>query len=268
MVDFATVIGFIIGIVSLMMGFLLEGGSLGSLFEGTAALIVFGGTIGAVVISFPLATLKKVPFILKYAFYKKTPQPDKVIEQLTELANISRREGLLALEAQSQLYEEDEFLADGIQMIVDGVESEMVEDILNRDIELYEENILSVGRIFESAGGFAPTMGIIGTVMGLVHVLGNLSEPGNLGPSIAVAFIATLYGIASANVIYLPLFNKIKVRLAQEILIRDIQTEGLMSIQNGENTTILRKKLMAFTDKDKKRRVTDKKIETEAAFNE
>ncbi|MBM7646992.1 chemotaxis protein MotA [Scopulibacillus daqui] len=250
--DFATVIGFIVGIASLILGFLLEGGSIGSLFQMTAVLIVFGGTIGAVIISFPFGALKKIPFILKYAFFDKSSQPNEVIEQLTEMANISRREGLLALEAQKELYEHDEFLSNGIQMIVDGVDSEMVEDILNKDIELYEENILSVGRIFEAAGGFAPTMGIIGTVMGLVQVLGSLNDPENLGSSIAVAFIATLYGIASANVFYLPLFNKIKARLAQELLIRDIQVEGLMSIQNGENTTILRKKLMAFLAEDKR----------------
>lgn len=253
--DFATVIGLVVGLLSLVFGFLLEGGSLSALFKVTAALIVFGGTIGAVIISFPGSTLKKIPFILKYAFVNKKSHPEDVIDQLVNLANISRREGLLALEGAKEEFEDDEFLSTGVQLIVDGVDSEMIEDILNRDIELYEQHILSIAKVFEAAGGFAPTMGIIGTVMGLVHVLGNIDKPGNLGPAIAVAFIATLYGVASANVIYLPLYNKIKARLAQDILIREIQAEGLISIQYGENTMLLRKKLLAFLDSDGKERV-------------
>ncbi|TCP26005.1 chemotaxis protein MotA [Scopulibacillus darangshiensis] len=259
--DFATVIGLLLGILSLIIGFVLEGGALGSLIQGTAALIVFGGTAGAVVLSSSGRHIKKLPFILKYAFFQKPHRPDETINQLVNLANLSRREGLLALETQRELFENDEFLADGVQMIVDGVDSEMIQDILNRDIELYEENILSAGKIFEAAGGFAPTMGIIGTVMGLVHVLGGLEDPGGLGPSIAVAFIATLYGVGSANVIYIPIYNKIKARLAQEVLIREIQEEGIMSIQFGENTTILRKKLMAFLDADGKKRFLENKAE-------
>lgn len=259
--DFATVIGLLVGILSLIIGFMLEGGTLGSLIQVTAVIIVFGGTFGAVIVSSPGRLLKKVPFILKYAFFQKPYKPDKTIHQLVELANLSRREGLLALETQRELFEDDEFLADGIQMIVDGVDSEMIQDILNRDIELYEENVMSSGRLFEAAGGFAPTMGIIGTVMGLVHVLGSLDDPGTLGPAIAVAFIATLYGVGSANVIYLPIFNKIKSRLAQDVLIREIQAEGIMSIQFGENTTILRKKLMAFLDPEGKKRFLENKAE-------
>ncbi len=250
--DFATMIGLLLGVLSLIVGFVLEGGTLGSLLQGTAALIVFGGTFGAVILSSSGKQLKKLPFILKYTFFKKVDPPNETIEQLVELANLSRREGLLALESQREVYEKDAFLSDGIQMIVDGVDAEMIQDILNRDIELYEDNILSAGKLFEAAGGFAPTMGIIGTVMGLVHVLGSLDDPSKLGPAIAVAFIATLYGVASANVLYLPIFNKIKSRLSEEVLLKEIQVEGLMSIQYGENTGLLRKKLMAFLDKESK----------------
>lgn len=252
--DFATVTGLLLGVLSLILGFIFEGGTLGALIQGTAALIVFGGTLGAVILSSSGKQLKKVPFIFKYAFLNKNTPADVTIEQLVELANLSRREGLLALESQREAYESDPFLADGLQMIVDGVDAEMIQDILNRDIELYEENILSVGRLFEAAGGFAPTMGIIGTVMGLIHVLGGLSDPSTLGPAIAVAFIATLYGVASANVIYIPIFNKIKTRLAEEVILKEIQVEGLMSIQYGENTGLLRKKLMAFLDKESKKK--------------
>jgi len=250
--DLATVIGLLLGILSLIIGFVLEGGTLSSLVEGTAAMIVFGGTIGAVILSTPLKTLKRIPFILKYAFFEKRIKPEETIEKLVSLANISRREGLLALEGQIEEVGDNEFLKDGIQMIVDGAEAEMIEDILNRKIERYEEEILSIGKMFESAGGFAPTMGIIGTVMGLVHVLGSLDDPSKLGPSIAVAFIATLYGVSSANVIYLPIYNKIRARLQQEIVNMELQAEGLMSIQYGENSTILKSKLSAFLDSNGK----------------
>ncbi|WP_027724904.1 flagellar motor protein [Tuberibacillus calidus] len=246
--DLTTLIGLVLGILSLLIGFLLEGGTFAALIEGTAAMIVFGGTFGAVILSTPWKTLKRLPFILKYAFLEKRTEPEEMIEQLISLSNISRREGLLALEGHIDKLGDNAFLKEGIQMIVDGTEAEMIEDILNRKIERYEEEILSIGRMFEAAGGFAPTMGIIGTVMGLVHVLGSLDEPSKLGPSIAVAFVATLYGVSSANLIYLPIFNKIKARLQQEILLMELQAEGLMSIQYGENPTVLKSKLSAFLD--------------------
>jgi len=245
--DFTTVLGILIGVISLILGFVLEGGTVGSLIQLTAAIIVFGGTIGAVVLSSPFHKLKKIPFILKYAFFKKKVDPNDTIEQLITLSNISRREGLLALEDVIQ-EGDNEFLKEGVQMIIDGVEADMIQDIFSRKVEQYEEKMTSIGKIFELAGGFAPTMGIIGTVMGLVHILGQLDSPQTLGPSIAIAFIATLYGVASANVIYLPIFNKIKANLEEEVLLMELQAEGLLSIQYGENSAILRSKLIAFLD--------------------
>ncbi|BBN98201.1 flagellar motor protein [Sporolactobacillus terrae] len=253
--DVATVIGLLVGLLSLVVGFLLEGGELIALLKITAFLIVFGGTIGAVIVSFPGKVLAKVPFILKYAFQGKKERPSDTVVQLIHLANVSRREGLLALEGEQDSFEKDPFMSNGIQMVVDGVDSDAIDDILNRDIELYEQKILSIGRIFESAGGYAPTMGIIGTVMGLVHVLGSLENATELGPAIAVAFIATLYGVGSANVIYLPLYTKIKNNLASEVMIRQLKTEGILSIQYGENTMILKKKLYAFLSEDECRKV-------------
>lgn len=253
--EVSTVIGLLVGVLSLLAGFLLEGGSFGALFKVTALLIVFGGTIGAVIISFPGKTLKKIPFIIKYAFVKPKADPSETIEQLIGLANISRREGLLALESELEKFSDDDFMSNGVQMVVDGVDSDVIDDILNRDIELYEQQILSMGRMFEAAGGFSPTMGIIGTVMGLVHVLGSLTNPGNLGPAIAVAFIATLYGVSGANIIFLPIFNKIKANLAKDVLIRQIKAEGILSIQFGENTLILRKKLFAFLSPEEREKV-------------
>ncbi|MCO7176417.1 flagellar motor protein [Sporolactobacillus kofuensis] len=256
--DVATVIGLLVGLLSLVVGFLLEGGELVALLKITAFLIVFGGTIGAVIVSFPGKTLAKIPFILKYAFVKPKERPIDTIVHLIDLANISRREGLLALEGEQQNFKEDSFMSNGIQMIVDGVDSDVIDDILNRDIELYEQKILSIGRIFESAGGYAPTMGIIGTVMGLVHVLGSLENTAALGPAIAVAFIATLYGVGSANVIYLPIYTKIRNNLASDVMIRQLKTEGILSIQYGESTMILKKKLYAFLTNEESQRVEER----------
>ncbi|GAB7389287.1 flagellar motor protein [Bacillaceae bacterium] len=253
--DLTTIIGLIVGILSLVIGFILEGGHLSSLFQVTAALIVFGGTLGAVIASFPVRVLKKIPYILKIAFKEKAFSPEAMIDKLVEFSYVSRREGLLALEEKLSDVEEDDFLYEGVQMVIDGVEPELVREILDTEIELYESRHMEIARVFEVAGGFAPTMGIIGTVMGLVHVLGNLSDPGSLGPAIAMAFIATLYGVASANVIYFPIFNKIKARVQQDVLLKELQAEGILSIQQGENPNILRKKLLAFLDAELKGKV-------------
>ncbi|HET7580995.1 MAG TPA: flagellar motor protein [Bacillales bacterium] len=250
--DISTLIGLLLGIFGLLGGFLFEGGEAGALVQGTAALIVFGGTFGAVIAGTPMRVLKKVPYILKMAFLEKKSSNHETIEDLVELSNLSRREGLLALEEETERFEDDPFLYEGLQMTIDGIEGELVRDILDREIELYEDQHMEMAKIFESAGGYAPTMGIIGTVMGLVHVLGRLSDPSSLGGLIATAFIATLYGVASANILYLPLFNKIRARVSQQILIKELQAEALLSIQHGENPNILRKKLVAFVDKEKK----------------
>jgi chemotaxis protein MotA len=262
--DISTFIGVVLGILSLVIGFMLEGGGIGSLYQETAAIIVFGGTAGAVITGTPMKVLKKVPYILKMAFIQQNVKLHETIEELVELSNKSRREGLLSIEKELEKYQDDPFLYEGLQMVVDGVEAELIQDILDREIDLYEQSHMKTAGTFEAAGGFAPTMGIIGTVMGLVHVLGNLSDPESLGPAIAVAFIATLYGVASANVIYLPLFNKIKARVAQGVMIKELQSEGIQSIQHGENPGILQKKLFAFLDSKTKRKNDSKMKENEA----
>lgn len=263
--DISTVIGLVFGILALVIGFLLEGGHLDSLIQETAAVIVFGGTFGAVVAGTPMRVIKKVPRILKMAFVETRFKPHETIEQLVALSNQSRREGLLSLEAELEKHQDDSFVYEGMQMVIDGVEAELIRDILDREIELYEDNHMETGKMFEKAGGFAPTMGIIGTVMGLVHVLGNLSNPDTLGPAIAVAFIATLYGVASANVIYLPIFYKIKARVSQEVMIKELQAEGILSIQHGENPSVLKKKLAAFLESDAKVKMEKQSLEESEA---
>ncbi|NLX01978.1 MAG: flagellar motor protein [Syntrophomonadaceae bacterium] len=243
--DIATLIGLLIGLGGLVGGFLWEGGHVTMLLVKTAAVIVFGGTFGAVILSFTMDEIKTVPYFLKVVFTDRKIDYLTVLDSLVETADKARREGLLSLE--SQLGEIDNpFLARGLQLVIDGTDPELTRNMLEMEIEAYE-NKEKVGHdIFMSAGGFAPTMGIIGTVMGLVHVLSNITEPDKLGGAIAVAFLATLYGVASANVLWIPFATKIKGKSAKDVLLMELVLEGILSIQAGENPRVIREKLMTF----------------------
>lgn len=243
--DITTIVGLILGLASLVGAFVLEGGHISALFEYTAAIIVFGGTFAAICIGTPMEQMKELPNIVKHAFTHKSRNPLEVIDDLVTLATIARREGILALEEKIETYD-DEFFKNGVRLVVDGVDPELVRSIMETELSFIEDRHSKGAAVFEQAGGFAPTMGIIGTVMGLVHVLGNLEDASKLGPSIAVAFIATLYGVASANIAWLPIANKLKVRSKQEVLIRELMIEGILSIQAGENPNILGQKLKVF----------------------
>lgn len=243
--DITTIIGLIIGLVALVGGFLLEGGQVGGLLQLTAALIVFGGTFAAVLISFPLAKLRTLPKALSLAFITKSNLTNNIVEDITGMATISRREGVLALERTAETHQ-DPFLREGIQLIVDGTDHGTVRQMLELEIDAVAKKHEGYAKIFESAGGYAPTMGIIGTVMGLIHVLGSLTEPTALGPAIALAFTATLYGVASANLIFLPIASKIKARSEDELDQMEMILEGILSIQNGDHPLLVRRKLESY----------------------
>lgn len=243
--DFATLGGVGLALVGLIVGFTLDGGSVMALVDPTAALIVFGGSIGVTLTSTTLKNFLGIGKYLKIAFMGKAPDALEMIGQLTQLAQIARREGILALEERLSEYP-NPFLQSGITLVVDGVDPELVKSMMQTEISFVEERHESAIQIFEHAGGFAPTMGIIGTVMGLIHVLGSLQDVTKLGPEIATAFTATLYGVASANVFWLPIANKLKKRNAEEMLLLEILMEGVLSIQAGENPNILSQKLRAF----------------------
>lgn len=243
--DIATLIGLLLGFAGLLGGFLLEGGHLGMLLVGTAAMIVFGGTFGAVILSFTMEEIKTVPYFLKVIFVDKKIDYLTVLDSLVETADKARREGLLSLE--SQLGEIDNpFLARGLQLVIDGTDPELTRNMLEMEIEAFEKKEKVGFEVFMSAGGFAPTMGIIGTVMGLVHVLSNVSDPDKLAGAIAVAFLATLYGVGSANVLWIPFATKIKGKSDKEVLLMELVLEGILSIQAGENPRVIREKLMTF----------------------
>jgi chemotaxis protein MotA len=243
--DITIVLGIIAGIIALIGGFLWEGGEFTGLLQGTSALIVFGGTFAAVVISYPASKLKTIPTALRMAFSREDNPTEQYIEDLVSMAATSRRSGVLALERISSEHP-NAFLREGLQLVIDGTEQEQIKQILELELDAIEHKHEGYAKIFESAGGYAPTMGIIGTVMGLIHVLGSLTEPTALGPSIAVAFIATLYGVASANLIFLPIASKIRAASESEIITMDLLLQGILAIQNGENPKLVRKKLEFF----------------------
>lgn len=243
--DIATVVGLVLGIASMLIAFVMEGGSPLALIGISAGIIVFGGTIGAVFISFPMSKLRSAAALLKIAFTTKTEDPLQIIDELVSLANTARREGILSLEERVESYT-DPFFKNGVRLVVDGVDPELARGIMETELMYIESRHEAGAGIFEAAGGYAPTMGIIGTVMGLIHVLGNLSDVSKLGPLIATAFIATLYGVGSANILWLPIANKLKLKSKEEVLVRELMLEGILSIQAGENPTILAQKLRVF----------------------
>lgn len=243
--DFATIVGIFGAVAALVLGFTIDGGSLSALIQFSSMILVLGGTLGATLVTVQLKQFIRIFSYIKIAVMYKPADPLDIIEKLTTYAQIARREGVLALDERLEKIN-DPFLLSGLRSAVDGVDPELVRELLETELIHIEERHKVGARMFEAAGGFAPTMGIIGTVMGLVHVLGDLTNVSKLGPQIAAAFTATLYGVSSANIFWLPIANKLKLRNHEEILIREIEIEGILSIQAGENPNMINQKLRAF----------------------
>jgi chemotaxis protein MotA len=243
--DLATVLGLLLAWGALMISLIMEGGDPRALVNIPAFLLVFGGTLGAATVSFRLNQIMGIPDILRKAFTSKEIDVRATIAMLVQMAERARRDGLLTLEADAEKAG-DEFLERGIRLAVDGTDPEMIREILSTEIHFLQSRHKVGESIFTTMGGFAPTLGIIGTVMGLIHMLTNLSDPGKMGPLIAGAFIATLYGVSSANLVFLPIGNKLKARSAEEVLVREIIIEGILAVQAGDNPRIVEDKLMAF----------------------
>lgn len=238
-------IGILIALGALMGGTLIEGGSPAAYANPSALLIIFGGTFGATIASFSMAEFKRFPTLFKLAIKTRPSHAAAMRTQLVGFAERARREGLLALESDVDQVD-DPFLRKGLQMMIDGMEPETVEEILDIDTEAMQRRHSTGIALFGAMGGYAPTMGVIGTVMGLVNVLGHLDEPSTLGESIAVAFIATLIGVASANVVWLPVSNALKVKSAHEVAERRMAMTGILAIQAGDNPRIVAQKLESF----------------------
>jgi chemotaxis protein MotA len=243
--DIATLIGLLMGFGAIFGGAALEGLHMKALIQPTAALIVLGGTFGAAFVSFPLAAIIKAFKDVKNAFLPPKVDHDAVVKDIINYATKARRNGLISLEQEAQSAR-DPFIKKGISLVVDGIDPQKLRETLEADIMSYEDHTKHSVDFFEAAGGYAPTIGIIGAVLGLIHVMSNLSDTSKLGAGIAVAFVATIYGLMTANIICLPIGNKLKIRMKEEILRRVMILEGLIAIQNGENPHFIEQKLKAF----------------------
>ncbi len=244
--DISTVGGLVLALVALAVSLVLEGGNFAQLINISAFVLIVGGTFGATLISFPMEEVLALPKLLGKAFGNKDDDPTKVIDQIVTLVEKARREGLLTLQNEVKNLD-DEFLIRGIELVVDGTDPQAVRSILETDIAFMEKRHRAGAGVLETAGGFSPTMGIIGTVMGLVNVLSHLNEgTEKLGEAIANAFLATFYGIFFANVFFLPLGGKLKAKSAGEMLRRELILEGVLSLQAGESPRIVREKLEVF----------------------
>ncbi len=243
--DFATILGLLLAWGALIGSLLMEGGDARALVNIPAALLVFGGTLGAATVSFRMEQIRSLPDILRQAFREPGHDPAEVIRLLVRFAERARRDGLLTLESEARRLE-DPFLQKAVRLAIDGIEEEDLRVILETEIDFLRARHKIGESMFITLGGFAPTLGIIGTVMGLIHMLANLSDPGKMGPLIAGAFIATLYGVSSANLLFLPLANKLRGRSQEEALVYEIMIEGVLAIQAGDNPRIVDDKLKSF----------------------
>jgi chemotaxis protein MotA len=243
--DILTIGGIVLAIASILVGQAIEGGHAASLAQATAAIIVLGGTIGATAVAFPMADFMRGVKMMGAAFKSKKSDIAALMTQIVDLAGVARRDGVLALEQRLASLEEP-FLKRAVQFLVDGVDATVARDALETEIgSEYEEGAVAA-KIYETAGGFAPTVGIIGAVLGLIHVMENLSDPSKLGEGIATAFVATVYGVALANLILLPIAAKLKRKLVIERERRTLIAEGVLSIQSGLNPRVLEEKLRAY----------------------
>jgi len=243
--DLATIIGLVLGVGAVFGGAILEGLHIGALIQLTAALIVLGGTFGGTFISFPLPTLLKAFKDVTRCFTPPKDDPEGVIKSIINYAAKARRNGLISLEQEAQSVK-DSFTKKGISLVVDGIDPQKLRETMEIELGSFEEHSKKSAEVFEAAGGFAPTIGIIGAVLGLIHVMSNLSDPSKLGGGIAVAFVATIYGLVTANIFCIPFGTKLKHRLKEELLQKEMVIEGLIAIQNGENPHFIEQKLRAY----------------------
>lgn len=248
MIDFLSILGLILGVGSILMGQFLDGGHLGTLVNGPAALIVLGGTFGAVMLQSPANVFLRGLKLFSWVFFPPRFHTEEAIVRIIDWSNIARKEGLLGLEIVAE-EEEDLFARKGLELLVDGSEPEVMRSIMELEIDAKESFDTLAAKIYEAMGGFSPTIGIIGAVMGLIHVMGNLSDPSKLGSGIAVAFVATIYGVGAANLLFIPIANKLKNQVQNEVTYREMVVEGLVSIAEGENPRNIQRKLEGYLDK-------------------
>ncbi len=242
--DLATIIGIVLAF-GLVIGAIVTAGSILIFIDIPSILIVLGGTVGTVLINYPLKDVFAVLGVVKNAFFAKSESPTDVITQFMEYANRARREGILSLEPIIKDLD-DVFMKKGLQLTVDGLEPVAIQEILETEISYLEERHENGAELMGAFGTFAPAMGMIGTVIGLILMLQTMSDPSTIGPSMAVALITTFYGAVLANLVFLPLAGKLKLRSKEEVLIRSMVMEGILAISKGENPRIIEEKLTSY----------------------
>ncbi|WP_077624593.1 flagellar motor stator protein MotA [Sediminibacillus massiliensis] len=244
--DKSTIIGLLLGFVAIGVGMVMKGVSIAALINPAAILIIFLGTAAAVLIAFPMKTIKKIPALFRILFKEEeTDQTHEVIERFTEWADVVRKEGILSLEAHLDDIE-DTFLKSGIELSIDGQDSDYIRDVLQEKIEAMEQRHQKGARVFTQAGTYAPTLGVLGAVIGLVAALGHMEDTDALGASISAAFIATMFGIFSGYVLWHPFANKLKEKSKNEVQVKQIMIEGILSVTNGESPMIVKDKLSSY----------------------
>ena len=243
--DKSSFTGLFIAIGGIVAGLILEGGKLSQILQPTAALIVFGGTLGAVMLQFPLAVVGSAFRHLAGVFFQHKLNPQEVIRELVNFANKARKEGIVSLDSELA-HLNDPFMRKSLMLAVDGTEPAELRKMMQLELDNQSEYEDNIPRVFESAGGFSPTIGIIGAVLGLIQVMQHLDNLDEVGRGIAVAFVATIYGVGSANLFFLPGAGKLRIRIRQKQIIREMTLEGVVSILEGMNPRMLETKLLGF----------------------
>jgi chemotaxis protein MotA len=244
-VDKSTIGGIFLAVGGILAGLLLEGGKIAQILQPTAAMIVLGGTLGAVMVQFPLSTVVQAFKGLAWVFFDKTEDSKHLVDTLVGFALRARKNGIVSLDAELPAIT-DPFLKKALMLAVDGIEPDELRKMMELELDNQAEHSEKIAQVFESAGGFAPTIGIIGAVLGLIQVMQHLSNIDEVGKGIAVAFVATIYGVGSANLLFLPSSGKLKIKGREEQILREMTLEGVISILEGMNPRILETKLLGY----------------------
>ena len=243
--DFISIGGILLALGGILGGLILEGGKLQDVKQVTAAMIVLGGTIGAVMVTTPMTVLSRAAKGLGSVFFENAQSPAAVIEEIIGYATQARKQGIVSLEQQASAIA-DPFLKKALNLAIDGIDLNQLRSIMELEITLLEQRGEEEAKVFEAAGGYSPTVGIIGAVLGLIQVMKNLANIDEVGHGIAVAFVATVYGVAAANLFFLPAGAKIKARIKAQVQVRELALEGVLSVVEGLNPKLIRTKLEAY----------------------
>ena len=243
--DKSSLAGLAIAVGGIIFGLILEGGKLAQILQPTAALIVFGGTLGAVMLQFPRRVIVEAFRRLGHVFFDRSRNPHDLIGIIVKYAHKARKDGIVSLDNEMENVQ-DPFLKKTLMLAVDGTEPQEIRNMMGLELDNQAEHNENIPRVFEAAGGFSPTIGIIGAVLGLIQVMQHLDDISEVGKGIAVAFVATIYGVGAANLFFLPVAGKIKIRMRQEQTLNEMMLEGVISILEGMNPRMIETKLMAF----------------------